>query len=88
MFGEFVLRECGSTGRLALRDMGINGVTVPCRCRCGLVGDGVKVDHGISSVEPLRGDVFWGSSLEVLGFLVHLVVVCWVIGWWVLENGW
>ena len=71
-------------------DVGINGVTMPRRGRCGVVGDGVEVYHGISSdhVELLRGYTFRGSSLEVLGFLVHLEVVYWVIGWWGLECGW
>ena len=42
------------------------------RCRRGVIGDGVKVDHGISGdhVVVLRIDVFRGSSFEVLGFLV------------------
>ena len=71
-------------------DMGIDGVTMPRRGRCGVVGDGVEVDHIISSdhFELLRGDIFRGSSLEVLGFLVHLEVVCRVIVWWGLECGW
>ena len=81
MFGELGLRECGSAGRSALWDMIVDGVTMA-RCgRCGVVGDGVEVDHGISSdhVKLLWGDVLRRSSLEVLGFLVHLEVVCWVI---------
>ena len=74
VLGELGLRECGSAGGSALWDMGIDGVTMPRRGRCGVVGDGVEVDHSISSdhVELLRGDIFRGSSLEVLGFLVHL----------------
>ena len=70
--------------------MRVDGVTMPRRGRCGVVGDGMEVDHSISSdhVELLRSDIFRGSSLEVLGFLVQLEVVCWVIGWWGLECGW
>ena len=62
--------------------MGVDRVVVSCRCRCGIIGDGVKIDHGVSGdhVKLLWGDVFRGSSLEVLGFLVHLEVVSWVIG--------
>ena len=61
--------------------MGIDGVMMSYRRRRGIIGDGVKVHHGVSGdhVELLWGDVFRGSSLEVLGFLVHLEVVCWVI---------
>ena len=29
MFGDLGVKECGSTGRAALWDMGINGVTMP-----------------------------------------------------------
>ena len=63
-------------------NMGVDGVMVSRRRRRGIVGDGVKVDHGVSddNVKLLWGDVFRGSSLEVLGFLVHLEIVCWVIG--------
>ena len=71
-------------------DVGVDRVTMSGRCRRGVVGNGVEVDHGVSGdhVELLRGDVFRGSSFEVLGFLVHLEVVCRVIGWWGLECGW
>ena len=70
--------------------MRVDGVTMPRRGRCGVVGDCVEVDHGIPSdhVKLLWGDVFRGSSFEVLGFLVHFEVVCWVMGWWGLERGW
>ena len=53
--------------------MGVDGVTVPRRCRRGVVNDGVEVDHGIPSnhVGQLWCDVFRGSSLKVLGFLIH-----------------
>ena len=63
-------------------NVGIDGVMMSCRRRRGIVGDGVKVDHGVSGdhVKLLWGDVFRGSSLEVLGFLVHLEVVRCVIG--------
>ena len=62
-------------------DMGVDGVTMSLCCRRGVVGNGVKVDHVISGdhVELLWGDVFRGSSLEVLGFLVHLDIVCRVV---------
>ena len=79
-------------------DMGVDGVTMSCRCRRGVVGNGVKVDHGVPGyyVVLLWGDVFRGSSFEVLGFLVHFEVVCRVIrrgGWNVVgkvsgRRGW
>ena len=71
-------------------NVGVDGVTMSCRCRRGVVGNGVKVDHGIPGNHGvlLWGDVFWGSSFEVLGFLVHFEVVCRVIGRWRLEGGW
>jgi len=57
-----------------LWDMGVDGVTMPRRCRCGIIGDGVEVYHGVPSnhVRQLRCDIFRGSSFEVLSFLVHL----------------
>ena len=63
-------------------NVGIDGVMMSCRRRRGIIGYGVKVDHGVSGdhVGLLWGDVFRGSSLEVLGFMVHLEVVSWVIG--------
>ena len=71
-------------------NVGIDGVVVSRCCRRGIVGNGVEVDHGVPGdhVKLLCGDVFRGSSLEVLGFLVHLEVMCWVIGEWGLECGW
>ena len=71
-------------------DKGVDVVTMSRRCRRGVVGDGVEVDHGIASnhVGQLRSDVFRGSSLKVLGFLVHFKVVCLVIRRWGLECGW
>ena len=53
-------------------DVGVDRVTMSGRCRRGVIGDGVKVDHGVSGdhIELLRGDVFRGSFFEVLGFLV------------------
>ena len=84
------MREYGSAGSSALWDMGVDGVTVPRRCRCGVVGDVVEVYHGVPSnhVRQLRCNVFCGSSLEVLGFLVQFEVVCRVIGRWEFECGW
>ena len=60
MLGELGLRECGSAGSSALWDIGVDRVTMSRRCRCGIVGDGVEVYHGVSSnhVEPLLSDVF------------------------------
>ena len=62
--------------------MGVDGVTMSRRCRRGVVGNGVKVDHGVSGdhVELLWGDVFRGSSFEVLGFLVPFEVMRRVFG--------
>ena len=70
-------------------DMGVDVVTMSCRCRRGVVGNVVKVDHGISGdhMELLWGDVFRGSSFEVLGFLVHFEIVCWVVSRRGLECG-
>ena len=71
-------------------DMGADVVTMSSRCRRGVVGDGVKVDHGISGdhVELLWGDVFRGSSFEVLGFLVPFEIMCRVVRRRGLECGW
>ena len=62
--------------------MGVDRVVVSCCRRRGIVVDGVKVDHGVSGdhVKLLWGDVFRGSFLEVLCFMVHLEVVSWVVG--------
>ena len=67
--------------------MGIDGVVVSRCCRRGIVGNVVEVDHGVPGdyVKLLWGDVFRGSSLEVLGFLLHFEVVCCVVGKWGLE---
>ena len=76
--------------RLGVAGRGVDGVPVA-RCRRGgIVGEVVGVDHGIPSdyILQLRCDVFWGSSLDVLGFLIPFEVVCCVIGWWWLECGW
>ena len=53
-------------------DVGVDGVTMSCRGRRGVIGKGVEVDHGVSGdhIELLGGDVFRGSLFEVLGFLV------------------
>ena len=53
-------------------DVGVDRVTMSGRCRRGVIGDGVKVDHGVSGdhIELLRGDVFRESFFEVLGFLI------------------
>ena len=90
MLRELGVRECGYAGRSALWDMRVNGMTMPRRGRCGVVGNGVEVNHGISGnhVGQLRCHVFWGNSLQVLGFLVHFEVVCWVVRRWRLECGW
>ena len=71
-------------------DVGVDGVTMSGSCRCGVVGDGMKVDHGVSGdhIELLGGNVFRGSSFEVLGFLVPCEVVRRVVGRWGLEGGW
>ena len=70
--------------------MGVDGVTMSRRCRCGVVGDGVEVDHGVPGdhVKVLWGDVLRGSSFEVLGFLVPFEVMRRVVGRWGLEMGW
>ena len=71
-------------------DVGVDRVTMSGRCRRGVIGDGVKVDHGVSGdhIELLRGDVFRGSLFEVLGLLVHFGVVCRVLRRRGLECGW
>ena len=61
------------------------------RCRLGgVIGEGVGEDNGIPGhhVVELRCDVFLGSSLEVLGFLVKLEIVFMVVGLCGLECGW
>ena len=82
MLRQLCRRESRSAQGSSLGNMGVDGVMVSRRRRRGIVGDGVEVDHGVSGdhVKLLWGDVFRGSSLEVLGFLVHLEVVSWVIG--------
>ena len=82
MLSQLGRREHWSTRGSSLGNMGVDGVMVSRRRRRGIVGDGVEVDHGVSGdhVKLLWGDIFRGSSLEVLGFLVHLEVVSWVIG--------
>ena len=69
--------------------MGWGGVGSRC-CWCGVIGDGVEVDHGVSGdhVMLLRGDVFRGSSFDVLGFLVPFEIVCRVVRRRWLEGGW
>ena len=49
VLGELGLRETWSAGSSALWDMGVAVVTVPRCCRCGVVGDGVEVYHGVPS---------------------------------------
>ena len=71
-------------------DVGVDGVPVTC-CRWGgIVGEWMEVDNGIPGdhVGELRCNVFRGSSLEVLGFLVELEVMRRVVGWLWLERGW
>ena len=65
-------------------------MTMPRRCRCGVVGDVVEVYHGVPSnhERQFRCNVFLGSSLKVLGFLVHFEVVYRVVRRWRLECGW
>ena len=84
------MRKYGSAGGSTLWDIGVDGVAVSRRCRRGVVSDGVEVDHGIPSnhVGQLLCDVFRGSFLKVLGFLVHFEVVCRVVRRWRLECGW
>ena len=71
-------------------DVGVDGVTMSCCGRRGVIGNGVEVDHGVSGdhIVLLRSDVFRGSFFEVLGFLVPLEVVCWVVGWGRLKSCW
>ena len=71
-------------------DVGVDGVTMSCRCRRGVVGNGVEVDHGVSGdhIELLRGDVLRGSFFEVLGFLVPFEVMYRVVGRRRLEGSW
>ena len=72
VFRQLSGRENWSARGSSLWDVGVDGVTMSCRCRRGVVGNGVEVDHGIPGdhVVLLRGDVFRGSSFEVLSFLV------------------
>ena len=81
MLRQLGRRENMSARGSSLGDMGVDGMTMSRRCRRGIVGNGANVDHGVSGdhVELLWGDVFRESYLEVLGFLVHLEVVCRVI---------
>ena len=90
VFRQLTGRENWSARGSSLWDVGIDVVTMSCRCRRGVVGNGVEVDHGVSGdhVELLVGNVFRGSSFEVLGFLVPLEVVRRVVGRWGLEGGW
>ena len=90
MFRQLCGRESWPARGSSLWDVGVDGVTMSRRCRRGVVGNGVKVDHGISGdhVELLWGDVFLGSSFEVLGFLVHFEVVCRVVSPRGLECVW
>ena len=83
-------RESRSARGSSLGDMGVDVVTMYRRCRRGVVGNGVKVDHGISGdhVELLWGDVFRGSSFEVHCFLVPLEIMCRVVRRRGLECGW
>ena len=70
--------------------MVINRVSVTRCCRSSVVGEWMDVDDGIQGdhVEELRCNIFWGSSLEVLGFLVEPEIMCLVVGWYCLESGW
>ena len=90
MFRQLSGRENWSARGSSLWDVGIDGVTMSCRCRRGVVGNGVEVDHGISGdhVGLLRSDVFRGSSFEVLSFLIPFEIMSRVVGRWGLESGW
>ena len=90
MLRQLCRRESRSARGSSLGHMGVDAVTMYRRCRRGVVGNGVKVDHGISGdhMELLWGDVFRGSSFEVLDFLVHFEVVCRVVIPRGLECGW
>ena len=90
LFRQLTGRENWSARGSSLWDVGIDVVTMSCRCRRGVVGNGVEVDHGISGyhVVLLWGDVFRGSSFEVLSFLVPFEIVCRVVRRWRLEYGW
>ena len=67
---------------LGVDGRGCRRVPVTCCRRGGIVCEVVEVDHGIpfDNVGQLRCDIFWGSSFEVLGFLVQLEIVCSVLG--------
>ena len=84
------LWEGGSTQRSALWHMGINLVSVTRCCRSSDVVEWMDVDNGIPGdhVVELWCNIFRGSSLDVLGFLVELEIMCWVVGRWWLECGW
>ena len=90
VLGELGFEKYVSTGGSTLWDMGVDGVTMPRRCRRGVVGYGVEVDHGILSnhVGQFWCDVFRGSSLNVLGFMIHFKFVCRVVRRRGLECGW
>ena len=72
MLSQLCMREGRAARRSLLRYVGVDWVAVSCRCWCGVIGNGVEVDHSISGdhVVLLWGDVYRGSSFEVLGFLV------------------
>ena len=81
--------ESRSARGSSLRHMGVDRVPMT-RCHwSGVVGEGVEIDDGVQGdhIVELRCDVFVGGSLEVLGFLVKLEIVCCVIGGWWLECG-
>ena len=72
VFRQLTERENWSARGSSLWNVGVDGVTMSCRCRRGVVGNGVEVDHSVSGehVMLLWGDVLRGSSFEVLRFLV------------------
>ena len=90
VFRQLSGRENWSTRGSSLWDVGIDGVTMSCRCRRGVVGNGVEVDHGISGnhVMLLWVDVLRGSSFEVLSFLVPFWIMSRVVRRRGLEGGW
>ena len=90
VLGELGLRESWSAGGSSLRHVGVDRMSVS-RCRRNsVVREGVEINDGVQGdhVEELRCNIFWGSSLEVLGFLVEPEIMCLVVGWYCLESGW
>ena len=72
MLSQLCRREGRAARGSSLGYVGVDRVAVSRSCWCGIIGYGVEVDHIISGdhVVLLWGDIFRGSSFEVLGFLV------------------